>query len=106
MDASLRYFPGAYLVERSSVGEVVGVGPHPSAEDLVVSEVVDDKDKRFVEAIHAQRPLDLELIERRIGETGLEPATAERATAHIRSLNREEKLSGPKPPWASSEEND
>jgi hypothetical protein len=82
-------------------------GVAPSAEDLVVSKVtrLDDRDKRFVEAIHAQRPLDLELVERRIGETDLEHAVAERAIAYIRSLKRDEKLSGPKPPWASSEEN-
>jgi hypothetical protein len=82
-------------------------GVAPSAEDLVVSKVtrLDDRDKRFVEAIHAQRPLDLELVKRRIGETDLEHAVAERAIAYIRSLKRDEKLSGPKPPWASSEEN-
>lgn len=82
-------------------------GVAPSAVDLVVSKIarLDDRDKRFVEAIHAQQPLDLELVERKIGETDLGAAVAERATAYIRSLKREEKLPGPKPPWASSEEN-
>jgi hypothetical protein len=50
--------------------------PHVLAralEDLIASKVVrlDPRDKMFVEAIHAQRPLDLDLVERRIGEIDL-----------------------------------
>lgn len=64
------------------------VGVAPAAEDLVVSKVarLDERDKRFVSAIHDARPLDLELIEQRICETDLDPAVAERAIAYIRSL--------------------
>lgn len=99
---------GRAVKVRTEVEGRTVTGVAPSAEDLVVSKVarLDDRDKRFVEAIHAQRPLDLELVERRIGETDFEPAIAERATTYIRSLKREAKLSGPKPPWASSEQND
>jgi len=65
---------------------VTGIAPAP--EDLVVSKIarLDERDKRFVEAIHEKHPLDLELIERRIRETDLEPAVAERAVAYVRSL--------------------
>ncbi|MBB4381872.1 hypothetical protein GGD66_008086 [Bradyrhizobium sp. CIR48] len=65
---------------------VIGVAPAP--EDLVVSKIarLDERDKQFVGAIHETHPLDLELIERRIRETDLDPAIAERAVAYIRSL--------------------
>lgn len=65
---------------------VIGVAPAPA--DLVVSKVarLDERDKRFVSAIHGTRPLDLELIEQRIRETDLDAAVAERAIAYIRSL--------------------
>ncbi|MDA9498393.1 DUF6036 family nucleotidyltransferase [Bradyrhizobium sp. CCBAU 11357] len=65
---------------------VTGVAPAP--EDLVVSKLarLDERDKRFVGAIHERRPLDLRLVERRIRETDLDPAVAERAIAYIRGL--------------------
>ncbi|MFK4505394.1 hypothetical protein LPJ38_34960 [Bradyrhizobium daqingense] len=65
---------------------VTGVAPAP--EDLVVSKLarLDERDKRFVAAIHAKRPLDLALVERRVYETDLDPAVAERAVAYIKSL--------------------
>ncbi|WP_311972586.1 DUF6036 family nucleotidyltransferase [Bradyrhizobium agreste] len=68
---------------------VTGVAPAP--EDLVVSKLarLDERDKRFVGAIHERRPLDLTLLERRIRETDLDPAVAERAIAYIRGLQSE-----------------
>ncbi|UWU91509.1 DUF6036 family nucleotidyltransferase [Bradyrhizobium sp. CB1015] len=68
---------------------VTGVAPAP--EDLVVSKLarLDERDKRFVGAIHERRPLDLRLVERRIRETDLDPAVAERAIAYIRGLQSE-----------------
>jgi len=80
---------------RTEVDGRTVTGVAPAVEDLVVSKLarLDDRDKRFVEAIHAQRPLDLELVERRIGETDLEPAIADRATKYIRRLKLEKKLS-------------
>jgi hypothetical protein len=63
-------------------------GIAPAAEDLIVSKIarLDDRDKLFVEAIHAQRPLDLDLIEQRINDTDLDPAVAARAIAYVRNL--------------------
>lgn len=97
----------AVKVQTEVEGRTV-TGVAPAAEDLVVSKVarLDDRDKEFVEAIHAQRPLDLDLVERRIRETDLDPAFADRAIAYIRSLKQEVKPSGPKPPCGSSEESD
>jgi hypothetical protein len=67
---------------------VKGVAPAP--EDLIVSKLarLDDKDKAFVEAYHRARPLDLTLIESRIGETDLDVALAQRAIAYVRGLGR------------------
>ncbi len=69
---------------------VTGVAPAP--EDLMVSKIarLDERDKRFVEAIHAMRPLDLDLVERRIRETELDLAVAERAISYVRSLKPKE----------------
>jgi hypothetical protein len=60
----------------------------PSPDDLIVSKLarLDDKDKDFVEAYHRARPLDIQLIEKRIAETALDPALAKRAIAYVRSL--------------------
>jgi hypothetical protein len=85
-------------------------GIAPARVDLVVSKItrLDPRDRKFVEAIHAQQPLDLDLVENRIGMTDLEPAVAERAVEYIRAIKNkpEDKPSGPKPPRASSEEDD
>lgn len=77
---------------------VYGIAPAP--EDLIASKLarLDDRDKQFVEAIHAQRPLDLDLVERRIHETNLDPALQQRAIAYIRSLRPEKKPEAPKLP--------
>ena len=60
----------------------------PSPDDLIVSKLarLDDKDKDFVEAYHRARPLDIQLIEKRIAEAALDPALAKRAIAYVRSL--------------------
>jgi hypothetical protein len=77
----------ALRVQTEVAGRTV-TGVVPAPEDLVVSKVarLDERDKRFVSAIHGARPLDLELIEQRIRKTDLDPAVAERAIAYIRSL--------------------
>lgn len=77
----------AVTVQTEVEGRTV-IGVAPALEDLVVSKVarLDERDKRFVGAIHGTRPLDLELIEQRIHKTDLDPAVAERAAAYIRSL--------------------
>jgi hypothetical protein len=76
---------------------VYGVAPAP--EDLIASKVarLDDRDKLFVEAIQAQRPLDLDLVVQRIRETRLHPAIEQRAIAYIRSLKPEDNPKGPRP---------
>lgn len=60
----------------------------PAPDDLIVSKLarLDDKDKTFVETYHRERPLDFRLIEKRIADTELDPAVADRAVAYIRSL--------------------
>jgi len=67
---------------------VLAVAPCP--EDLIVSKLarLDPKDKAFVEAYHAERPLDPDVIESRIRASDFEPAMAERAIAYIRALFR------------------
>ena len=85
-------------------GKVVE-GIAPSAVDLIVSKLarLDPKDRKFVEAIHKAKPLDLKLVEERIRETGMESAVAQRAIDYVRDLDEkpEDKSSAPKPPWSS-----
>jgi hypothetical protein len=63
----------------------------PSPEDVIVSKLarLGDKDRSFVEAFHAVRPLDPNVIETRIRSTKMDPAVAERAVAYVRALTRE-----------------
>ncbi|MGY3448873.1 DUF6036 family nucleotidyltransferase [Bradyrhizobium sp. USDA 4353] len=80
-------------------------GVAPGTEDLIASKVLrlENRDKVFVEAIHAQRPLDLDLIEQRILEIpDTDSAIQQRAVNYIRSLRPE----APKLPWSSSDEED
>jgi hypothetical protein len=62
----------------------------PSPEDLIASKLarLDPKDKEFVETYHAERPLNLGLIEERIRAAQWDPRVAEQAIAFIRSLTR------------------
>jgi hypothetical protein len=104
-----RGWQGRSVKVRSEVDGRAVFGIAPAPEDLIASKVVrlDDRDKVFVEAIHAQRPLDLDLVEQRIGEIDhLDPAIEQRAVAYIRSLKPEDKPKGPRPPWAPSEDGD
>jgi hypothetical protein len=66
--------------------EVTAVAPCP--EDIIVSKLarLSDKDKEFIEAYHAERPLDRALIEERVRATELQPETAGSAIAYIRTL--------------------
>ncbi len=60
----------------------------PSIEDLVVSKLarLDDKDEVFVEAVHAARPLDLDMIVRLLATAPIEPETIERAKRFLAGL--------------------
>ena len=80
----------AVRVQTEVAGRVV-IGVAPAPEDRVVSKLarLDGRDKRFVNAIHTKRPMDLALVERRIRETDLDPAVAERAIAYVKSLKPE-----------------
>jgi len=86
----------AVRVQTEVAGRLVtGIAPAP--EDLIVSKLarLDERDKRFVRAIHAMRPLDLDLVERRIHEAHLDPAIAERAIAYVGHLKSERSPSLP-----------
>lgn len=65
---------------------VTAIAPCP--DDLIVSKLarLDDKDKAFIDGYYAERPLDLPLIEERIGLSRFEPAVAQRAFDYIRAL--------------------
>lgn len=78
------------IVLRVAVGDRVVKAIAPCPEDIIVSKVarLDDKDKTFIDALHTARPLDPDLIERRIRSSRMEPAVADRAVAYIRALAR------------------
>jgi hypothetical protein len=65
---------------------VLAVAPCP--EDVIVSKLarLSDKDKDFVEAYHAARPLDLELVIERTKTTDLGPELQQRAINFVTSL--------------------
>ena len=65
---------------------VTAVAPAP--EDVIVSKLarLDPKDKSFIEAFHAERPLDRAIIEARIANSDFVPEVAELAVAFIRTL--------------------
>jgi hypothetical protein len=67
---------------------VLAIAPCP--EDVVVSKLarLAEKDKEFIEAYHAVRPLDPKMIEDRIRVTELEAEVSERALAFIHRLTR------------------
>jgi hypothetical protein len=65
---------------------VIAVAPCP--EDLIVSKLarLGPKDKEFIEAYHFARPLNLDLVERRLRATDLDPMVIEQAAAYLSSL--------------------
>jgi hypothetical protein len=67
---------------------VLAIAPCP--EDLIVSKLarLDPKDKEFIETYHAERPLDAEVIARRLRASRLEPAIVDRAIAYVGALTR------------------
>jgi hypothetical protein len=62
----------------------------PCPEDLIVSKLarLDEKDKSFIEAYHAERPLDADVIEKRIRSSKFEPAAALAALQYIKILTK------------------
>jgi hypothetical protein len=69
--------------------QVMAVAPAP--EDIIVSKLarLDPKDKSFIEAYHAARPLDREVIEKLIALSKFGPAASERAISFVRKLTHE-----------------
>ena len=63
----------------------------PCLEDIIVSKLarLSEKDKEFVKAYHAARPLDPDLIIERIKATKLESALQERAIGFVSRLAKE-----------------
>jgi hypothetical protein len=78
------------MIRRVAAGQGTVLAVAPCPEDIVVSKLarLNDKDKAFVEAYHAARPLDLAVIEERIGSSNFDPAVGNRALGYIRSLTR------------------
>jgi hypothetical protein len=76
------------VVRQIDVGSrsVTAIAPCP--DDLVVSKLarLEDKDKSFIEAYYSERPLDVSVIEERIGLSNFESTVAQRAIAYIRDL--------------------
>jgi hypothetical protein len=68
---------------------VLAVAPCP--KDVIVSKLarLSDKDKEFVEAYHAARPLDLELVIERIKATDLGLQLQQRATSFVARLSQQ-----------------
>ncbi len=71
-----------------TVGDRLVTAIAPCPEDIIVSKLarLDEKDKEFILAFHAVRPLDPDVIERRIRSSRMELAVADRAVAYIRAL--------------------
>jgi hypothetical protein len=68
---------------------VLAVAPCP--EDVIVSKLarLSDKDKEFVEAYHAARPLNLDVIVERIKATTLEAELQQRAIGFVTRLAKQ-----------------
>jgi hypothetical protein len=78
------------LVRRVEVENRVVTAVAPCPEDIIVSKLarLDKKDRKFVEAFDAVRPLDPEVIEKRIRSSPMHPTVADRAVAYIQALTR------------------
>jgi len=76
------------VVRRIQVDGRMAIAIAPCPEDLIVSKLarLDEKDKTFIEAYHAARPLDAGTIEERIRLSKFESGIAERAINYIRNL--------------------
>lgn len=60
----------------------------PCTDDMIVSKLhrLVEKDREYIRACHAARPLDVALIERRLANCGLHPAVMQNAKAFLASL--------------------
>jgi hypothetical protein len=71
-----------------AVGNRLVTAIAPCPEDIIVSKLarLDEKDKKFILAFHAARPLHPDVIESRIRSSRMDLAVADRAVAYIRAL--------------------
>jgi hypothetical protein len=78
------------IVRSIDVGKRIVTAIAPCPEDIIVSKLarLDDKDRKFVEAFNAVRPLDPDVIEKRIRLSSMDPAVADRAVSFIHGLIR------------------
>jgi hypothetical protein len=74
----------------SMIGGRVVTAIAPSPEDIVVSKLarLDDKDRDYVKAFHAVRPLDPDVIAKRIRTSGMDGAVEDRALSTSRACAR------------------
>ncbi len=77
------------MIRRVEAGGRTVLAVAPCPEDSVVSKLARLSDKAFIEAYHAERPLDPAVIEERIGSSNFDPAVAEKALGYIRALTPE-----------------
>jgi len=80
------------IVKRLEVEGRTVTAVAPAPEDVIVSKLarLDPKDKSFIEAFHAERPLDRAIIEARIANSDFAPEVAELAVAFIRDLTEDD----------------
>ena len=78
------------IVRKVQVADRAVTAIAPAPEDIVVSKLarLDEKDRDFIEAFHAARPLDADVIEKRIRTSGLAPEVEARAVDYLRELIR------------------
>jgi hypothetical protein len=78
------------IVKRFDVDGRMVTAVAPAPEDLIVSKLarLDPKDKDFIEAFHAERPLDRVLIEARIADSDFGSEAAKLAVAYVRALTK------------------
>ena len=76
------------MIREVRFGRRVVTAIAPCPDDLIVSKLarLDDKDKAFIEAYYAERPLNITLIEERVALSHFEPPVAQRAHNYIRTL--------------------
>ena len=74
--------------------QVLAVAPCP--EDVIVSKLarLSEKDREFIEAYNAARPLDQDLIVERVKATKLDPAFQEQAIAFVGRLHKASRSEG------------
>ena len=81
-----KFKPAALRQIHTAGNTVTAIAPSP--EDIVVSKLarLEEKDRDYIKAFHAARPLDPDVIEKRIRASGMAGAIEVRALAFLRGL--------------------